>query len=107
MGQTMKHQNDRELVARDVRPDNRQRVSPGAALKDLSDATFDVYRDGRGNIILEPQVTIPTSEVWLFRNRNALESVARGLEELARGETTVRDAKPLRITRIAKSSDRR
>ena len=37
----------------------------------------------RGRIILEPQVSIPASEAWLFRNKRALESVARGLDQIA------------------------
>jgi hypothetical protein len=73
---------ERELIARDVRPDSRKRVTLGAALKDLDDASFNVYRDRRGRIILEPQVSIPASEAWLFRNKRALESVARGLEQI-------------------------
>ena len=81
---TMRRQTEeRELIARDVRPDSRKRVSLGAALKDVDDLSFNVYRDRLGRIILEPQVSIPASEAWLFRNRRALESVARGLDEIA------------------------
>lgn len=74
---------ERELIARDVRPDSRKRVTLGAALKDLDDASFNVYRDRHGRIILEPQVSIPAAEAWLFRNKRALASVSRGLEEIA------------------------
>ncbi|HEY8183701.1 MAG TPA: hypothetical protein VII32_15765 [Thermoanaerobaculia bacterium] len=74
---------ERELIARDVRPDSRKRVTLGAALKGLDDASFNVYRDRRGRIILEPQVSVPASEAWLFRNKRALESVARGLDQIA------------------------
>lgn len=81
---------DRELVARDVRPDSRNRISLGAALENLDDASFNVYRDRRGRIILEPQISVPAAEAWLFRNKVARESVARGLSELASGK-----AKPL------------
>ena len=80
---------ERELVARDVRPDSRSRISLGAALKDLGDASFNVYLDRRGRIILEPQVSIPASEAWLFRNKAARESVGRGLSQLASGESKV------------------
>lgn len=73
---------DRVLVARDVRPDSRKRVSLGSALTDLGDASFAIYRDSRGRIILEPQVSIPADEAWLFRNTAAKESVARGLKQI-------------------------
>jgi hypothetical protein len=77
---------DQVLVARDVRPDSRHRISLGAALADLDDASFNVYRDRRGRIILEPQVSIPAAEAWLFRSEVARDSVARGLSQLADGE---------------------
>jgi hypothetical protein len=77
---------ERRLIARDVRPDSRKRVALGRALDHLEDASFNVYRDEAGRIILDPQVSIPASEAWLFRNRKALDSVRRGLEEAAEGK---------------------
>lgn len=74
------------LVARDVRPDSRNRIALGRALDDLGDASFNVYRDEEGRIILEPHVSIPASEAWLFRNRKAMDSVRRGLEQVAEGK---------------------
>ena len=76
-----------QLVARDVRPDSRRRVALGRALDDLGDASFDVYKDERGRIILDPRISIPASEAWLFRNRKALESVRRGLRDAEEGKT--------------------
>lgn len=32
---------------------------------------------------------VPASEAWLFRNRKALDSVRRGLEEVAEGRAKV------------------
>ena len=79
---------ERELIARDVRADSRKRVSLGAALDNLDDATsFNVYRDAQGRIILEPHISIPASEVWLFRNERAKHSIARGLKQIDSAET--------------------
>ena len=87
---TMANPERKELVARGIRPDSRKRLSLGAALENLdSEASFDVYRDSRGRIILEPQISIPAAEAWLFRNKQAKESVARGLEQSGNGETEV------------------
>jgi len=77
------------LVARDVRPDSRNRVALGRALDELGDASFDVYRDEKGRIILDPRVSIPASEAWLFQNRKALDSVRRGLSEASAGKAKV------------------
>ena len=77
-----------QLLARDVRPDSRNRVSLGRALDNLGDASFDVYRDEKGRIILDPRVSIPASEAWLFRNKKALASVRRGLTEADGGKAS-------------------
>jgi len=75
------------VVARDVRPDGRGRIALGRALTNLEDASFNVYRDDAGRIVLDPQVSIPASEAWLFRNKTALASLRRGLSEAASGKT--------------------
>lgn len=75
------------LVARDVRPDGRRRITLGRALDDLDDAAFNVYRDEHGRIVLDPQVSIPASEAWLYRNKKALDSIRRGLKEASEGNT--------------------
>ena len=75
------------IVARDVRPDDRGRVALGKALKDLEDPSFNVYLDDDGRIVLDPQVSIPASEAWLYRNKKALASIRRGLTEAALGKT--------------------
>lgn len=74
---------EKVLVIRDVRPDSRNRVSLGGAIDNFGDDTsFNVYRDKRGRIILEPHVSVPVDEAWLFRNRKALASVANGLKQI-------------------------
>ncbi len=75
------------LVARDVRPDSRKRIALGRALEKLDDASFNVYRDDRGRIVLDPQISIPASEAWLYRNKEALDSIRRGLNEAAERKT--------------------
>jgi hypothetical protein len=86
-----------EFIARDVRPDARRRVTLGKALDGLDpDAAFAIYRDELGRIILDPQVSIPAREVWLFRNAKALALVRRGLQDAATGKTvTYRDVAAL------------
>ena len=76
-----------KLVARDVRPDRRNRLALGRALKDFADASFNVYQDEEGRIVLDPQVSIPSSEAWVFRNPEVLASVRRGLADAAAGRT--------------------
>jgi hypothetical protein len=50
--------------------------------------TYHVYSNSLGQIILDPQVTIPASEAWLFNNPDALASVRRGLNDAAQGRVS-------------------
>jgi hypothetical protein len=75
------------LVARDVRPDSRRRIALGRALPNVDDTSFNVYQDEGGRIVLDPQVSIPASEAWLYRNPKALASVRKGLADAAAGRT--------------------
>ena len=65
-------QQELELIARDVRPDSKRRVTLGRALAELDeDVRFDVYRKPNGQILLDPQVSVPPSEAWPYRNPEA------------------------------------
>ena len=63
-------------VADSVKPDSKHRV--GLAKAHIPDGvTYHVYRNAIGQIVLDPQVTIPASELWLFQDKEALASVHR------------------------------
>jgi hypothetical protein len=80
---------DLVLIARDVRPDAKKRVTLGKALAAFTeDVRFDVYRTDSGQIVLDPQVSVPASEAWLYRNPKAIAAVRRGLQEAAEGRTS-------------------
>jgi len=53
-------------VARNVKPDAKKRVMlPKALVRE--DVTYHIYSNSLGQIILDPQVSVPASEVWLFK----------------------------------------
>lgn len=82
-----KEKHDLELIAQDVRPDTKRRLTLGKALEGLDgDVRFDVYRRPNGQIVLDPRVSIPASEAWLDRNPAALSAVRKGLQEAAEGK---------------------
>jgi hypothetical protein len=79
----------------DVALDERKRVSLTKALASLNktfgsqlDAVlrFDVYVNEAGQILLSPEVSVPTHEPWLYRNPKALKTVLKGLEEAGAGK---------------------
>jgi hypothetical protein len=57
--------------------------------------TYHIYCNEIGQIILDPQVTIPASELWLYKNEEALEAVATGLKEASEGEISKIDLSEL------------
>ena len=65
--------------------DDRSRITLGALLKDVR--RVRVYKNARGELLLQPVMEIPASEVWLFQNREALEAVKQGLDDAAQGRT--------------------
>ncbi|MCL2678923.1 MAG: hypothetical protein FWF18_01285 [Dehalococcoidia bacterium] len=81
-------------VSSNVKPDTKNRVT----LKrdpQRKDVTYHVYVNKLGQIVLDPQVTIPASEAWLFENAEAIASLRRGLSDAASGKTSRVDFKKL------------
>ena len=74
------------MDAAPLRPDAKGRITLGRLADGVS--SYEVERLEDGTIILRPNVEIPAREEWLWRNKKALESVRRGLEQSSRGETT-------------------
>jgi len=81
---------DLTMVAASVRPDAKKRVVLPKSLVQEG-ITYHVYANSLGQIILDPQVTIPASELWLFKNPVALTSVRRGLADAAEGKVSAVD----------------
>lgn len=66
--------------------DERHRLVLGG-LKDLPEIKrVKVYINSQNEILIRPMVEIPASEVWLYKNKKALASVMKGLEEAGKGE---------------------
>ena len=68
----------------ETRVDTKRRVSLGKILSGQV-TSFRIYRNAHGQIVLDPMVSIPAHEVWLFRNRRAAALVRRGLDDAKRG----------------------
>jgi hypothetical protein len=78
---------DLEMVAAGVKPDAKKRVVLPKALVEEG-ITYHIYTNKFGQIVLDPQVTIPASELWLFENPHAVTSVRRGLADAAQGKVS-------------------
>jgi hypothetical protein len=86
--------NDFKDIAKNVKPDSKKRVVlPKSLVKE--NITYHIYSNDLGQIVLDPQVTIPASEVWLFKSPEALASVRRGLSDAAKGKVSKVDINSL------------
>lgn len=72
-------------IAGSVKPDSKNRVILPKTLVQEG-ITYHIYQNRLGQIILDPQVTIPASEAWLFKNPEAIAAVRRGLSDAAQGK---------------------
>jgi len=63
--------------------DDRKRITLGELIKDSK--RIRLYKNKRGEILLIPVVEIPASEIWLFKNKEALEGVQKGLQDASEG----------------------
>lgn len=68
----------------ETRVDAKRRVALGKILMGQV-TSFRVYRNAHGQIILDPLVTIPAHEVWLFQNKRAASLVQQGLDDARQG----------------------
>ena len=79
---------DREFEELDeTRVDAKHRVTLGKVLEGPV-SSFRVYRNAHGQIILDPMVSVPAHEAWLFKNKHAAALVQRGLEDAKRGRVS-------------------
>ena len=68
----------------ETRVDAKRRVALGKILP-RQVTRFRVYRNAHGQIVLDPMVSIPAHEAWLFKNKRASHLVRRGLEDARKG----------------------
>ena len=74
---------DFEAVS-ESRVDAKRRVALGKILPSQV-TSFRVYRNAHGQIILDPLISVPAHEAWLFENKRASRLVRQGLEDAKRG----------------------
>ena len=73
-------------VGKPVMPDSRKRVVlPKTVVQE--GITYFIYHNSLGQIILDPQATIPASELWVFEKKGVLASIDRGIRESLSGKT--------------------
>jgi len=54
-----------------------------------------IYKNDRGEVLLQPVVEILASEAWLFQNEEAFESVKKGIKDASEGKISKLNLKDL------------
>lgn len=75
----------------EVRSDDKRRVMLKRVKK--SSLMYRIYENSMGQVFLDPIVTIPAPEAWLFSDKNALASVRRGIQESIDGKVVKKTRK--------------
>ncbi|MET0155565.1 MAG: hypothetical protein ABW189_05620 [Rickettsiales bacterium] len=78
------------MQAKEIKPDAQGRITLGAQLT-RNVNSFSLNVDDDGTICLTPCVTVPKHELWLYKNKDALNSVRSGVEDVKRGDMSVLD----------------
>lgn len=69
----------------EVKSDAKNRITLGKKGWKVKTSIYKVYTNALGQIILDPQVTIPAYEQWLFKNEEAKQLVQEGFEAMKKG----------------------
>lgn len=77
-----------------VNLDSRNRIPLTRVLGDCEAKTFDMYWEN-DKLILVPLVEIPEREAWIYKNKKALASLERGLQDAAEGKVSKLDLSTL------------
>lgn len=69
--------------------DDRNRLTIGDLFKGYK--RVRLYKNERGELLIQPTVEIPASELWLFQNKEALKAVRTGLKDASEGKIVKAD----------------
>jgi hypothetical protein len=72
-------------IATNVKPDAKKRIVLSKACQ-TEEVTYHIYCNEIGQIILDPQISIPASEIWLYNSPEAREAVAVGSKQASEGK---------------------
>ena len=73
------------MTAKIIQPDAKGRICIGKAAEGV--VGYQRIDEADGRIVLIPMAAIPARELWLYQNKESLESVQRGIEQSKKGET--------------------
>jgi len=77
----------KEIATKSI--DERKRLTLGNEIGDFK--RVRLYKNNKGEILIKPLVEVPASELWLYENKEALQSVHKGLKDACDGKLSELD----------------
>ncbi len=74
----------------EARVDSKNRITLGRSAPGKI-SSYKIYRNAMGQIILDPQVSIPAHEAWLYQDKKAMKLVQKGLDQIKKGQVVDAD----------------
>lgn len=72
---------------REVKADSKHRIYLGVEIETIpATAIYKIYRNSTGQLILDPQITIPASEAWVYQNPRVFKAIQSGLKDAKEGK---------------------
>ena len=70
----------------ETKPDNKNRIVITKAVFVKNATSYRVYVNTMGQIFLDPMVSIPASEAWIYNNPEILKAIKDGLQAAKEGK---------------------
>jgi hypothetical protein len=74
------------FTGKETEPDNKNRVSLGAAVVTEPGVRYRVMKNEIGQILLDPVKSVPAYEAWVWENPDRIASIKRGVAEAEAGK---------------------
>ena len=74
------------MISKLIQPDAKGRICIGKPAAGV--VGYQRVDEPDGKIVLTPMAAVPANEVWLYQNKEALESVQRGISQSKAGKVT-------------------
>lgn len=81
-------------TGKETEPDNKHRVSLGAAIRTPPGIRYKVLQNEIGQILLDPVKSVPAHEAWIYENPDRIAAIKLGIAQAEAGQLASIDLGP-------------
>lgn len=75
-----------QFTGKETEPDSKNRINLGNAIQTPSGVRYKVLRNELGQILLDPVVSVPAYEAWIYENPKRIQSIKKGIAQAEAGQ---------------------